>query len=106
MSKIIATAAMRGANKLFADATEWVEKTIMEKGQDFKIELPDTAFHLPMILAMTAFPVKTTGDLPKALGFVKDLLHDLPTDHLWTPYLGETLDSGMAALFAEEIILA
>ena len=29
-----------------------------------------------------------------------------PIDHVWKPYLGEALDSGMATLFAEEIILA
>jgi acetyl-CoA synthase len=55
---------------------------------------------------MTAFKVKTLGDMRKGLGFAKELLHEDPTDQLWVPYLGETLDCGMAALFAEEVWLA
>lgn len=106
MSKLIASAAIRGANKLVKQAEEMVEKAIAEKGKDYKFEFPDTAFHLPMILAMTAFPVKTLGDMKVALGFAKELLHDEPEEHIWKPYLGEALDSGMATLFAEEIILA
>ena len=41
-----------------------------------------------------------------ALVMAKELLHDEPEEHLWKPYLGEALDSGMATLFAEEILLA
>jgi acetyl-CoA synthase len=106
MSKLIATAAIRGANKLVAQAEEMVNKAIAEKGKDFAFEFPDTAFHLPMIYAMTGFAVKTLGDMKVALGFAKELQHDEPEDHVWKPYLGEALDSGMATLFAEEIILA
>lgn len=106
MSKIIASAAIRGAHKLVAQAEEMVEKAIAEKGKDFVFEFPDTAYYLPMIYAMTGFPVKTIGDMKVALGFAKELLHEEPEEHLWRPYLGEALDSGMATLFAEEIILA
>ena len=38
--------------------------------------------------------------------FEVELLHPEPEEHLWKPYLGEALDSGMATLFAEEIIMA
>ncbi|MDI6801467.1 MAG: acetyl-CoA decarbonylase/synthase complex subunit alpha/beta [Thermodesulfovibrionales bacterium] len=106
MSKIIASAAIRGAHRLVAQAEEMVEKAIAEKGKDFVFEFPDTAYYLPMIYAMTGFPVKTIGDMKVALGFAKELLHDEPEENLWKPYLGEALDSGMATLFAEEIILA
>jgi len=106
MSKLIASAAIRGAQKLVKQAEEMLEKVIAEKGKDFKFEFPDTAFHLPMIYAMTAFPVKTLGDMRVGLGFAKELLHEEPKEHVWKPYLGEALDSGMATLFAEEIILA
>ncbi|MEW5745133.1 MAG: acetyl-CoA decarbonylase/synthase complex subunit alpha/beta [Nitrospirota bacterium] len=106
MSKLIATAAIRGANTLVAQAEEMLEKAIAEKGNDFAFEFPDTAFHLPMIYAMTGFAVKTLGDMKTALGFAKELQHPEPEEKMWTPYLGEALDSGMATLFAEEIILA
>jgi len=36
----------------------------------------------------------------------KEMLHPEPEEHLWKPYLGGALDSGMATLFAEEIIMA
>ncbi|MFO0752565.1 MAG: acetyl-CoA decarbonylase/synthase complex subunit alpha/beta [Thermodesulfovibrionales bacterium] len=106
MSKLIATAAIRGANKLVAQAEEMLEKAIAEKGKDFAFEFPDTAFNLPMIYAMTGFAVKTLGDMKVALGFARELQHPEPDESIWKPYLGEALDSGMATLFAEEIILA
>lgn len=106
MSKIIASAAIRGANKLVKQAEEMLEKAIAEKGKDFAFEFPDTAYYLPMIYAMTGFAVKTLGDMKVGLGFAKELLHEEPEDNIWKPYLGEALDSGMATLFAEEIILA
>jgi acetyl-CoA synthase len=106
MSKLIATAAIKGAHFLVIQAEEMLEKAIAEKGDNFVFEFPDTAFYLPMIYAMTGFPVKTLSDMRVALGMAKKLLHQEPEEHLWKPYLGEALDSGMATLFAEEIIMA
>lgn len=106
MSKLIASAAIRGAHTLVKEAEALLEKAIAEKGKDYVFEFPDTAFYLPMIYAMTAFQVKTLEDMRVGLGYAKEMLHPIPEDHLWKPYLGEALDSGMATLFAEEIILA
>ena len=106
MSKIIASAAIRAANALFETAEEMLEKAITEKGKDHVFEFPDTAFYLPQIYAMTAFPVKTLADMKVALEMAREMLQDEPDEKLWKPYLGEALDSGMATLFCEEIILA
>jgi acetyl-CoA synthase len=106
MSKFIASAAMRGAHALVQQAEDMLDKAIAEKGEGFIFEFPDTAFYLPMIYAMTGYAVKTLGDMRVALGMAKELLHPEPEEHLWKPYLGEALDSGMATLFAEEIIMA
>ena len=106
MSKLIASEAIRGAHNLVLQAEDTLEKTIAEKGEGFTFEFPDTAFYLPMIYAMTGYAVKTLGDMKIALGMAKELLHPEPEEHLWKPYLGEALDSGMATLFAEEIIMA
>jgi acetyl-CoA synthase len=106
MSKIIASAAIRGSHILVNKAGEMLEKTIAEKGGQFSFEFPDTAYYFPMIYAMTGFPVKTLSDMKVALGMAKKQLHAEPDEHLWKPYLGEALDSGMASLFAEEIIMA
>jgi acetyl-CoA synthase len=106
MSKLIASAAIKGAHKLVRQAEDMLEKAIAENGDKFPFEFPDTAYYLPMIYAMTGFPVKTLSDMKVALGMAKELLHPEPEEHLWKPYLGEALDSGMATLFAEEIIMA
>jgi acetyl-CoA synthase len=106
MSKIIASAAIGAAHELIKRAEEMLEKTIAEKGKDFTFEFPDTAFYLPMIYAMTGFPVKTLADMKVALEMSRQMVHEVPEQHIWKPYLGEALDSGMATLFAEEIILA
>jgi acetyl-CoA synthase len=106
MSKLIASAAIRGAHKLVLQAEDMLGKAITEKGEGFSFEFPDTAYYLPMIYAMTGFPVKTLADMRGALGMARELLQPEPEAHLWKPYLGEALDSGMASLFAEEIIMA
>ncbi len=106
MSKIIASAAIRGAQRIAIEAEELLTKAIAEKGEQFSIEFPDTAYYLPMIYALTGFPVKTLSDMRVAVGMVREMLHPAPEDEIWTPYLGEALDSGMATLFAEEIIMA
>lgn len=106
MSKVIASAAIRASHQLVTRAEEMLEKAIAERGKDFIFEFPDTAFYLPQIYAMTAFPVKTLADMKVALSMAREMLHDVPEEKLWKPYLGEALDSGMATLFAEEIILA
>ena len=106
MSKLIASAAIRGAHVLVRQAEEMLEKAIADKGESFVFEFPDTAYYLPMIYAMTGFPVKTLSDMKTALGMAKELLHPEPDMALWKPYLGEALDSGMATLFAEEIVMA
>lgn len=106
MSKFIAASAIRGAHTLVKQADELLQKALADKGPDYKFEFPDTASYLPMIYAMTGFAVKTIGDMKQGLQFAKELLHPEPDEKLWKPYLGEALDSGMATLFAEEIILA
>jgi len=106
MSKLIASAAIEGSHVLVKHAEEMLEKSISEKGESYAFEFPDTAFYLPMIYAMTGFAVKTLADMRVALGMAKELLHPEPEEHIWKPYLGEALDSGMATLFAEEIIMA
>jgi acetyl-CoA synthase len=55
---------------------------------------------------MTNMAVENLGQLEDALKHARELLHPLPAENHWTPYLGETLDSGMATLFAAEAIEA
>jgi acetyl-CoA synthase len=107
MSKAIAAGAILGAQYYVKQAEALVEKAISEKGADFKFEFPDTGYFLPQLFAMTGFEVRTLGDMKNGLAqHVKPLLTDAPAEHLYVPYLGEALDAGMAALFAQEMIMA
>jgi len=106
MSKIIASAAIRGSHDIFRRAGEMLEKALAEKGPDFSFEFPDTMFCLPMIQAMTGYEIRTLGQMREGLRFAQELLSDEPSDVMWKPYLGEALDAGMATLFAQEIWLA
>jgi acetyl-CoA synthase len=106
MSKYIATRAVRGANALVYEAETMLHKALAEKGPETVVEFPNTAYYLPLIYAMTGEKVTTLGDLPPILEKARSLLHPIPSKDKWTPYLGETLDSGMATLFAAETIEA
>ena len=104
MSKIIATAAIRGAHKLVEQAEQDLAKAIEAKGKDHPVAYPDTAYFLPIMLLFLGQKVQKLGDLEESVQEARKLLGRVPTDDLWLPYLGETLDSGVATLLAEETI--
>ena len=106
MSKIIASAAIRGAHKIVAEAEEFWSKTRESKGEDTKIAFPETAFYFPMANALMGVEVKTVGGIKPVLEHIRDLLGPEPSGDLWLPYLGDALDAGVATLLAEEIIMA
>ena len=106
MSRIIASAAIRGAYKYVKEAEEKLDRLIEEKGPDQTIGFPNTAYYLPLILALLGIEVKTLADAKKALKQAKSLLPPPVKEKLWLPYLGDTLDAGIATLIAEEIIEA
>ena len=106
MSRYIATRAIRGANSLVTEAELMLQKAIREKGPDTPVAFPNTAYYLPTILGMTGLQVENLGQLKPVLEHARSLLHPPPPAQHWTPYLGETLDSGMATLLAAETIEA
>src|SRR5512133_226895 len=106
MSRYIATRAIRGANALVTEAELMLHKALAERGPDTPVSFPNTAYYLPTIFGMTGEQVESLGQLKPILEHARQLLHPLPANHKWTPYLGETLDSGMATLLAAETIEA
>ncbi|MCX6640448.1 MAG: CO dehydrogenase/CO-methylating acetyl-CoA synthase complex subunit beta, partial [bacterium] len=106
MSKIIASAAIRGAHKIIKRAEEQLSQAITDLGPNAPLNLPDTAYYLPVINAMLGMKIKRIGEMPEVLQECRKLLPPIPSDHLWLPYLGQALDAGMVTLFAEEIIEA
>jgi len=106
MSKIVATAAIRGSHKIANEAEQFLTKAVKEKGKEQKVEFPDTAFYLPMAYALLGAEIKTLGDMSIVMDEIKSLLREEPSEKIWLPYLGDALDSGIATLLAEEIIVA
>jgi acetyl-CoA synthase len=106
MSRYIATRAARGANALVAEAQVMLQKALSECGPDTPVAFPNTAYYLPVALGMLGQEVKTLSDLRPVLDHADRLLHPVPDEALWVPYLGETLDDGMATLLAAEAIEA
>ena len=106
MSKIIATAAIRGAHEMVKRAEKALAKAIGEKGKDAPVEYPNTAYFLPIMLLFLGQKVRKLGDLEESLQEARKLLGEIPTEDLWLPYLGDTLNAGVATLIAEETIEA
>ena len=106
MSKLIATRAIRGAHKLVARAETELRRALDEKGPEAKVEFPNTGYYLPISHGILGLKVETLAGLLELLEEAKKLLPPVPAAELWTPYLGQTLDAGMATLFADEIIEA
>lgn len=105
MSKIIASAAIRGALTIYAQAAAYYEKACREKGEQAPAVFPDTAYYLPMSHALLGAKIENLGQIKPVLEHVRELLGPAPSEKLWFPYLGTTLDAGVATLLCEEIIM-
>jgi acetyl-CoA synthase len=106
MSKLIATRAIRGAHKLVARAERELVQALSRKSPDTPGKYPNTAYYLPISYGMLGMKIDTLHGLQELLHEAKQLLPTVPADDLWLPFLGNTLDAGMATLFADEIIEA
>ena len=106
MSKIIASAAIRGAHEIYKMAEERFNQAREDKGGSQKVEFPETAFFLPMAYTLLGLEIKTLDEIEPALSEAKSLLPEVPSEKLWLPYLGDALDAGIATLLSEEIIMA
>lgn len=106
MSKIIASSAIRGAHKIVEKADKAYTAALQAKSESEPVAFPDTAYYLPVAYALLGIKVKTLGDLQPVMAKAKSMLPVIPADKTWLPYLGNTLDAGIATLLAEEIIEA
>ena len=106
MSKIIASAAIRGAHQKVKEAREMLDKALEQFGPKQEVEFPNTGYYLPIIYGITGIAIKTLRDMPPVLEEAEKLLPPIPKEKIWLPYLGNALDAGMATLFAEEIMEA
>jgi len=106
MSKIIASAAIRGAHKI-VDRADKKWKGAMDKwGANEPVGFPNTAYYLPVIYGISGMKVEKLGDMEAVLKKCKALLPPLVKEEHHLPYLGPTLDAGMLTFWAEELIEA
>ncbi len=103
MSKIICSAAIRGAHNIVDMAEESYEAALKQYGADQAVAFPNTAYFLPIIYSMLGAKVEKIGDMKDIFQECRKLLPQLVTDDVWLPYLGPALDAGMATYFAEEM---
>ncbi len=106
MSKIIATKAIRGAHSLVSRAENELKLAIANKGPETKVEFPNTGYFLPISHGILGLKIETLAGLQELLQEARNLLPPIPEKEKWLPFLGHTMDAGMAALFADEIIEA
>ena len=106
MSKLICSSAIDGAIAWVARAEAKLNEAVAAKGESCAVGFPDTAYYLPVIYSFTGEKMQTLVDLRRILRRAKELLPARPSEKNWLPYLGNTLDAGVAALFACEVIEA
>ena len=103
MSKIIASAAIKGAHKIYQMVEERWKKAMDKYGGKQEVGFPDTAYYLPIIYGLLGIPVKTLQDMEKVFKICRNLLPEPVTEKCHLPYLGPVLDAGMVTIFAEEM---
>jgi acetyl-CoA synthase len=103
MSKIICSAAIRGAQKIYERSEGLYKEAIAKYGPEQEIGFPNTAYYLPIIYAMTGMPVARLSEMQKVFDLCKKLIPPPVRETTHLPYLGPTLDAGMATFFVEEM---
>ena len=103
MSKIICSAAIRGAQKIYEKSEGLYKKALEKYGPEQEIGFPNTAYYLPIIYAMTGIPVAKLSEMQKVFDFCKKLIPAPVRETTPLPYLAPALDAGMATFFVEEM---
>ncbi len=106
MSKIIISAAIRGAHNIVNKAAAKLDEAITKYGENQEIGYPNTAYFLPIIYSIMGIPIQKLKDAVPVMNRCKTLLPPVPKETHHLPYLGPGLDAGLATLFAEEIVEA
>jgi acetyl-CoA synthase len=106
MSKIIASAAIRGAHKIVERAEKKWQEAMDKWGAKEPVGFPNTAYYLPVIYGILGTKVEKLGDMEDVLKRCQTLLPPPVREEHPLPYLAPALDAGMATLFAEELIEA
>lgn len=94
MSRIIAQAAIRGAHGYVEQAEKQLSEAIGAYGPEKKVEFPNTAYFLPLILALTGLEVRALSDTKAALARARELLPLCPRTRAGSPISGRPWTPG------------
>ena len=103
MSRLVAFAAIQGAYNIVQKAEGKLKEALKKYGPEQKLEFPDTAYYLPIIYSLLGAKIEKLADAEPVMERVRTLLPPHMKTTIHVPYLGHTLDAGMAAILAEEI---
>jgi acetyl-CoA synthase len=103
MSRLVAFAAIQGAYNIVQKAEGKFKEAMEKYGPEQKLEFPDTAYYLPIIYSLLGAKIETLADAEPVMERIRQLLPPHMKGKIHVPYLGHTLDAGMAAILAEEI---
>jgi len=106
MSKIVASAAIRGAYKIVGQAEKKWQQAMDKWGANEPVGFPNTAYYLPVIYGILGIKVEKLGDMESVLKRCQSFLPPPVREEHPLPYLAPALDAGMTTFFAEEIIEA
>jgi acetyl-CoA synthase len=106
MSKIIASAAIRGAHKIVDQAEKKWQEAMDKWGANEPVGFPNTAYYLPVIYGILGTKVEKLGDMEQVLKKCRAILPPMVREVHPLPYLAPALDAGMVTFFAEELIEA
>jgi len=106
MSKIIASAAIRGAHKIVEQAEKKWQEAMDKWGAKEPVGFPNTAYYLPVIYGISGMKVEKLGDMEPVLKKCRNILPPPVKEEHPLPYLAPALDAGMVTFWAEEIMEA
>jgi len=88
-----------GSKQALGAAEGLVKKAVEEKGRDYKVGFPDTAYSLSVIYAATGKKITTVAELEGALDIVRSLIVE-------EEMLDKAMNAGLATAVAAEIVEA
>jgi acetyl-CoA synthase len=108
MSRLVSFAAIQGGYNIVSKAEGKFQQAMDKFGANQPIGFPNTAYYLPIIYSLLGTKIEKLGDAEPVIKFCRELLppHIKAQHGIHLPYLGGTLDAGMAAILAEEVVEA
>ncbi len=102
-TKELATQSLRGAKSITLRADRKLAQLRSRKGFSQTLSLKEDSV-LPLIRGLMGYEIKNLDDLHGVLLYARTLIGTPPKRNLWLPYLGETLDAGIAAFIGMEVL--